>query len=143
MSSASVIWRYPDGRYNALSANAIPPEGSLKVAEKDNGVWSNRTTQVSKRTTKGRPNPNGNASRMLPVWLIEVLKDPADGRRWTVWSVRPIPGPGGWIYVHGEWPKRAEAEAAVMSTVNRALADRKGKFQVEFHVEKDGKGRRR
>ena len=81
-----------------------------------------------------------NGSGTLPVWLTEVQKTPPDGRRWTVWSVEPIPGPDGWIYVHGEWPKRAEAESAVMEKVKLALADRKGKFGVEFHTS-NGRGR--
>jgi hypothetical protein len=132
LPSASVIWRYPDGRYMALAAISRPSDGSLKVAVREGGIWSNRTIQTEKRTSKKRRNPND-----LPVWLVEVLKDPADGRRWKVWAVEPIPGPDGWIYVHGEFPTRASAEAGVMDAVSAALRDRKGKFGVEFHTKKE------
>lgn len=70
-----------------------------------------------------------NPGNVLTAWLIYGKHQ---GRVWI--TVEPIQGPDGWIHVHGAFPRRPEAEAAVLDVVDAALKQHTGHYKVAFRV---------
>lgn len=63
--------------------------------------------------------------------LVAHLKR-AGGLRWGDYEVEPIPGPRGYIHVHGKFYNRTDVEKAVMKAVKTALNGVSGHYEVEF-----------
>lgn len=85
---------------------------------------------------KGKSNPSFSlATQTIPATIVHHKH-----AHYDVYSIEPIPGPLGWIFVHGGYESERDAEAAVMEAVEVALANVKGNFKVEIKRVVSGSG---